>query len=137
MAGNSGTQSLAVTVRLLNGDPLTKKERWRLVNKEIGIGFANGGALAMLSFGGIGAYLCLTGESAVFAFAVSGCIGGALWCAMTLSAAAGTLIPLTLDALKLDPAVASGPLITTLNDLSAVVIYYGLAWLFLLQIGGF
>lgn len=137
MAGNSGTQSLAVTVRLLNGDPLTKKERWRLVNKEIGIGFANGGALALLSFGGIGAYLCLTGESAAFAFAVSGCIGGALWCAMTLSAAAGTLIPLTLDALKLDPAVASGPLITTLNDLSAVVIYYGLAWLFLLQIGGF
>ncbi len=138
MAGNGGTQSLAVTVRLLTGDPLTPKERRRLVNKEIGVGFLNGGVLAALSFVGIGLYLfALQGESASFAFAVSGCIGGALWCAMTLSAAAGTLIPLMFKGLGLDPAVASGPLITTLNDLAAVVIYYGLAWVLLIQLGGF
>ena len=136
MAGNGGTQSLAVTVRLLNKGDLSRKERRRLVNKEIGVGLSDGAVLALLSFVGIGIYLCIMGESAAFAFAVSACIGGALWCAMTISAAAGTLIPLTLDALGLDPAVAGGPLITTLNDLSSVVIYYGLAWLFLIRLAG-
>lgn len=138
MAGNGGTQSLAVTVRLLSGGLLSARERRRLVSKEIGIGFVNGGVLAALSFVGVGLYiLCFQGESAYFAFAVSGCIGAALWCAMTLSAAAGTLIPLMFEAMGLDPAVASGPLITTLNDLAAVIIYYGLAWLFLIKMLGF
>lgn len=137
MAGNGGTQSLAVTVRLLNGGALSRNDRRRLVNKELGIGLADGGILALLSFAGIGIYLCVAGESALFAFAVGGCIGGALWCAMVISAAAGTLIPLLLNAFGFDPAVAGGPLITTLNDLSSVVIYYGLAWLFLIRIAGF
>ena len=47
---------------------------------------------------------------------------------MLLSSLSGTLIPLMFRKLKVDPAVASGPLITTINDLVAVVTYYGLAW---------
>lgn len=53
---------------------------------------------------------------------------------MAAASATGTLIPLFFKKIKIDPAVASGPLITTVNDLVAVVTYYGLSWLFLLKI---
>ena len=53
---------------------------------------------------------------------------------MVISSLVGTLIPIFFHKIKIDPAVASGPLITTVNDLVAVVTYYGLAWLFLIQI---
>ena len=58
----------------------------------------------------------------------------ALLLAMTLSALTGTVIPMFFKKINVDPAVASGPLITTVNDLVAVVAYYGLAWLFLIQV---
>ena len=54
--------------------------------------------------------------------------------AMALSSLVGTSIPMFLHKIKVDPAVASGPLITTINDLLAVVFYYGLAWLMLIQV---
>jgi magnesium transporter len=53
---------------------------------------------------------------------------------MLVSSGVGTLIPLFFKKIKVDPAVASGPLITTVNDLVAVVIYYGLSWLLLLNL---
>ena len=52
---------------------------------------------------------------------------------MTLSSFTGTIIPMAFDRLGLDPAVTSGPLITTLGDLVSVVLYYGLAWLLLIN----
>lgn len=52
---------------------------------------------------------------------------------MFISSAVGTLIPMFFKRIGVDPAVASGPLITTVNDLVAVVTYYGLSWLLLLQ----
>ena len=53
---------------------------------------------------------------------------------MVISSAVGTLIPLLFKKIKIDPAVASGPLITTINDLVAVVTYYGLSWILLINI---
>jgi magnesium transporter len=53
---------------------------------------------------------------------------------MVCSAFFGTIIPVLLKKIKIDPAVASGPLITTVNDLVAVVVYYGLAWALILNI---
>ncbi len=53
--------------------------------------------------------------------------------AMAISAFAGTIIPLLFQKIGIDPAVASGPLITTVNDLVAVVTYYGLSWLILIN----
>ena len=53
---------------------------------------------------------------------------------MLLSSLSGTAIPILFKKLRIDPAVASGPFITTLNDLIAVVIYYGLAWMFILHV---
>lgn len=52
---------------------------------------------------------------------------------MIISSLVGTLIPLFFNKIKIDPAVASGPLITTVNDLVAVVTYYGLAWILLIR----
>ena len=54
--------------------------------------------------------------------------------AMLISSAVGTCIPLFFKKIHVDPAVASGPLITTVNDLVAVVSYYGLSWIFLISV---
>lgn len=70
----------------------------------------------------------------MFSFAISGCIGLSLLVAMIISSLMGTVIPLFFHKLKVDPAVASGPLISTINDLIAVITYYGLAWVLLLQV---
>ena len=53
--------------------------------------------------------------------------------AIVISSLVGTLVPMFFHKVKVDPAVASGPLITTVNDLVAVVTYYGLAWLILIE----
>ena len=134
MAGNVGTQSLAVTIRVLMDESLTGKQKAELVVKEMKIGFCNGGLLGLLSFVCIGLYIYLfKGKSLLFAYAVSGCIGAALLLAMVISSAVGTCIPLFFKKVNIDPAVASCPLITTVNDLVAVVAYYGLSWIFLIQ----
>ncbi len=135
MAGNVGTQSLAVTIRVLMDENLTFQQKLTLVGKEMRIGLSNGILLGLLSFGAIGLYIwLLKGRAPGFAFAVSGCIGIALMTAMLISSLVGTLIPMFFNKIHVDPAVASGPLITTVNDLVAVVTYYGLSWLLLIQV---
>lgn len=135
MAGNVGTQSLAVTIRVLMYEKLTAKQKLRLVFKEIKIGLFNGIILGVLSFVFVGLYISLFKHKELgFSYAVSGCIGFSLIIAMVISSAVGTLIPLFFKKIKIDPAVASGPLITTVNDLVAVVTYYGMSWLLLINI---
>lgn len=134
MAGNVGTQSLAVTIRVLMDEQLSGREKALLVLKEGRVGLANGFVLGLLSFVFIGLYLLvLKGQPGALAFSLSACTGIALTLSILLSSITGTLVPLAFKKLKVDPAVASGPLITTLNDLVAVVTYYGLAWLLLIK----
>lgn len=133
MAGNVGTQSLAVAIRVLMDEKVSAKKKFTLIFKECRIGMINGGILGILSFASIGGYLCLTSNDPYFAFSVSGCLGVAMVLAMAISAFAGTIIPVAFQKVGIDPAVASGPLITTVNDLVAVVTYYGLSWLILIQ----
>ena len=134
MAGNVGTQSLAVTIRVLMDETLTGRQKAELVLKEMRIGLCNGGLLGILSFVLIGLYIFLfKGKTLVFAYAVSGCIGLSLLVAMLVSSAVGTCIPLFFKKVGVDPAVASGPLITTVNDLVAVITYYGMSWIFLIE----
>ena len=137
MAGNVGTQSLAVTIRVLMDEQLSAREKALLVLKESRVGLANGLILGLMSFVFIGLYLLLLkSQPAALAFSVSMCTGAALILSILLSSITGTVVPLAFKKLKVDPAVASGPLITTLNDLVAVVTYYGLAWLLLINIMG-
>ena len=135
MAGNVGTQSLAVTIRVLMDESLTGKQKVELVFKEMRIAFSNGAILGILSFLILGLYIALfKGKTWTFAYAVSGCIGLSLMVAMVISGAVGTLIPLFFKKINIDPAVASGPLITTINDLVAVVAYYGLCGILLIGV---
>ena len=134
MAGNVGTQSLAVTIRVLMDENLTGRQKLGLAFKEMRVGLSNGVLLGILSFFVIGAYvLFMRGKPPIYAFGVSGCVGIALAVAMLVSSLVGTVIPMFFHKIKVDPAVASGPLITTVNDLVAVITYYGLAWLLLLN----
>ena len=134
MAGNVGTQSLAVTIRVLMDEQISGRECFSLMLKEVRVGFVNGTVLGVASAGLIGLYIwLLKGYTAAFAFATSGCIGLSMALAMTVSGLTGTLVPMLFKKLKVDPAVASGPLITTINDLVAVVTYYGLAWWMLIH----
>lgn len=137
MAGNVGTQSLAVTIRVLMDENLYFKDKIRLVGREVRIGFCNGILLGVLSFILIGLYITfIKNNSLATGFLVSGCIGVSLLVAMVISSFVGTVIPMIFNAIKVDPAVASGPLITTINDLVAVTTYYGLAWILLINVIG-
>lgn len=134
MSGNVGTQSLAVTIRVLIDEAVSSKEKLKLVLKEMRVGVTNGFLVGSLSFIFIGLYIWfIRGKDPMFSFSVSGCIGLAMWVAMIISSMMGTLIPLFFHKIHVDPAVASGPLISTVNDLVAVLTYYGLTWLLLLN----
>ncbi|MBQ6492373.1 MAG: magnesium transporter [Erysipelotrichaceae bacterium] len=135
MAGNVGTQSLAVTIRVLMDEKISAREKLKLVLKEVRVGFFNGLLLGTISFVFIGLYIFLLKNYPVtFAFAVSACVGFALLTAMLVSSLVGTVVPIVFDRIHVDPAVASGPFITTINDLVAVVTYYGLSWFLLLNV---
>lgn len=133
MAGNVGTQSLAVAIRVLIDNNVSAKKKLALILKECNVGLINGVILGVLSFIAIGAYLCITGYNAHYSFSISMCLGIAMIVAMVVSSFAGTIIPVIFQKVGIDPAVASGPLITTINDMVAVVTYYGISWLILIH----
>ena len=132
MAGNVGTQSLAVTIRVLMDENISGGEKLRFVCKEMRVGGTNGLLLGSLSFLFVAGYLSFFKHyQASTSLAIAGCVGLALFLAMIISSLVGTVIPMFFHKIKVDPAVASGPLITTVNDLVAVVSYYSLAGLLL------
>jgi len=135
MAGNVGTQSLAVTIRVLMDEKLSAKDKLHLTFKEMKVGTCNGALLGIMALVFLGAYIALfKGYAIGHAFLISGCVGISLLVAIVISSLVGTLVPILFHKIKVDPAVASGPLITTINDLVAVVTYYGLAWILLIQL---
>ena len=135
MAGNVGTQSLAVTIRVLMYENLKASDKVKLMFKEVRVGFSNGLLLGTMSFIFVGLYIFLfKGNTFGYSFLVSGCVGFSLLASMVISSLVGTLVPMFFSKIKVDPAVASGPLITTINDLVAVVTYYGMVWIFLIDI---
>lgn len=133
MAGNIGTQSIAVTILKLNLDELEgkhahKKHIWQ----EIGIGFVNSIIVGIGGFALSYAILSFTMMGNQDPLLLSLTIGLSLVGGMFISALAGVFIPISLEKLKIDPAIASGPIISTLNDLFALVIYFGIATLIFL-----
>lgn len=114
---------------------LTGRQKLFLLVKEMKVGLVNGGILGIMALTLLGAYIhFFKGYGWIGAFAISGCVGISLLAAMVISSMVGTVIPMFFHKIKIDPAVASGPLITTVNDLVAVVTYYGLAYIFLIQL---
>ena len=134
MAGNVGTQSLAVTIRVLMDEKLDWREELSLLWKEMRVGLLNGGFLGVMALAFLGVYIHLCkGYAWGASFLISGCVGVSLVVAMVISSLVGTVIPMLFHRVHIDPAVASGPLITTVNDLVAVVTYYGLALVLLVN----
>lgn len=141
MAGNGGTQSLAVTIRTISDDK-EDKTLVRAILKEGRVGFVNGLVLGGLSFVVILIFLVLkqqeiiqnNGYDFMDAVKAAGIVGSSLLVAMTFASLVGSIVPIALSKLKIDPAVASGPFITTINDILAIVIYYGLAYLLFINI---
>ncbi len=138
MAGNVGTQSLAVTIRSLSqtDDPNEKKKHRKTIFKELRVGITNALIISIISFVFILVYLSIKQQTIVSdtfnifeALKVTSIISGSLLVAMTLSSLIGTVFPIFLNAIHIDPAVASGPFITTINDIIAIIIYYGLVYL--------
>jgi magnesium transporter len=128
MAGNIGTQALAATILGLHLESFEKKKiPKRHVGREVAVGAMNSIILAGLSMAVAYLFLSLipTGSQDPLSFAFVVLI--AVFGAMFVSSVMGVLIPLTLDRFAIDPATASGPMMTTMNDLVALVIYFGIA----------
>ena len=123
MTGNIGTQSLSIVVRGLVGRKLDKREIWRLVLREFAVGLITGVVCGIVI--SLIAYIWQGN------FILGIVVGVSLFIALIIGSLSGTVIPLLLYKLDVDPAVASGPLITTLNDIFSLVCYFSIATIFL------
>jgi magnesium transporter len=123
MGGNAGSQTMTVTVRALATRDLDIYNAARIIRRELGVGFINGLVFAVL-----------IGMVAGFWFRdpnLGGIIAAAMIINMFAAALAGILIPLVLDRLKIDPAVASAVFVTTVTDCVGFFAFLGLAtWWF-------
>lgn len=119
MGGNAGTQTLTVAVRALATKSLTGGNVWRVVRREAAVGLLNGLAFAVVM--GVVAWFWFDGMS------LAAVIGIAMIINLAIAALAGILIPLTLEKLGADPALASGTFVTTVTDVVGFFAFLGLA----------
>jgi len=124
MGGNAGTQSLTVAVRALATRDLTRSNAWRVIRREALVGLLNGGALAVLLGGGT-ALLFGSPE-------LGGVIATALIVNLFVASLAGVFVPLFLERMGIDPALASGTFVTTVTDVVGFFAFLGLATVVLL-----
>lgn len=124
MGGNAGTQTLTVAVRALATKDLTPANAWRVIRREVAVGFFNGvvfgtivSGIGMVWFGNpmLGVVLALS-----------------MIANLLVAGMAGILIPLGLDKMGVDPALASGTFVTTVTDMIGFFVFLGLATLILL-----
>ena len=119
--GNATTQTMTVAVRALATRDLSDANAWRVITRELMVGILNGIAFAII-----------TGVAAYVWFRVPGLglvIGLAMICYLVAAALGGILIPLVLNRLKFDPAVASSPFVTTVTDVVGFFSFLGIATL--------
>jgi magnesium transporter len=122
--GIAGTQSLAVAVRALATRDLTQANARRVVLREVGAGVLNGLGLALIL--GIGAWI-------IFGDVKLGIVlGMAMIVNQIVAAFGGVMVPLTLERMGLDPALASGTFVTTLTDVMGFFAFLGLATVLLI-----
>ena len=126
-SGNSGTQALAVAVRGIATGEIQEKSKFKMLMREIMTGLITGLICGLVVIG----IIFFWKHSLIIGLLV----GAAICCSILVATIAGSFIPLLIHKLGVDPAVASGPFITTLNDVTSILIYLGLATTFLGQIG--
>jgi magnesium transporter len=119
MGGNAGTQTLAVVVRALATNQLTSSNTWRMIGREFAIATANGVSLGAL----IG-----TGVAVLFHNPLLGAvIASAMLINNLVAGSAGILVPVTLEKLRVDPAVSSAVFVTMATDVMGFFSFLGLA----------
>jgi magnesium transporter len=129
MAGNVGTQSLAIVVRGLATRRIDVKQFWRVAGRELAVGVLLGVAFGA-ALGGMG-FVQIRGSVGIDALLVASMIGAAAAIAMVIAAAMGAVMPLILARLRVDPAIATGPFVTTAIDVLGVVVYFNIVSIFL------
>ncbi len=124
MGGNTSIQATAIAVREIAMGRLNSSLLWKTVWKQVSIGTIMGFVSGIVVFFGSWSVLFYINPTDVdifrlaLAIAISMCVG------MTFASVFGSLVPIVLDKLNIDPAIASGPFVTTSNDLSASTIYF-------------
>ncbi|MCE7794065.1 magnesium transporter [Salipaludibacillus sp. CUR1] len=118
-AGNTGTQSLAVAVRSLALGTLEKKGLGKMVLRE----FSTGIMLGLMCAVTLMIIIPILHGSVWLAFIV----GTSIFLSLSIATVIGTIVPLAINKMKLDPAIASGPFITTVNDIIGLLIYFSIA----------
>ena len=119
VGGNAGTQTLAVTVRAIATNQLTGSNRWRAVGREIRVALMNGLTIALLI--GVGVTLVLGSPQ------LGGVIAAAMLTNILIAGFAGVMVPLTLERMGADPAVASSVFVTMVTDSMGFLVFLGLA----------
>lgn len=119
MGGNAGTQTLAVIVRALATNQLTSSNTWRMIAREFAIATANGLSLGVM----IGSGVALIYSNPL----LGGVIASAMLINNLVAGLAGILVPVTLDRLKIDPAVSSAVFVTMATDVMGFFSFLGLA----------
>ena len=114
-AGNVGVQSSAIIVQGLANGSLDLRNVGTQILKEVGVSLINASIIALLTF----AFNMLIGTEADITVAVS----ISLFAVVIFASIFGTLVPITLEKFKIDPAIATGPFITTTNDIVGLLIY--------------
>lgn len=125
-AGNSGTQALAVAVRGIATKDIEDESKFKLLIREAGTGLMTGFICAVFVVG-----LIYVWKQEFFLGLL---VGAAILVSIFVATISGSFIPLFMHKMKIDPAVASGPFITTLNDLISTLIYLGLATTFISEL---
>lgn len=123
MAGNTGTQALAVVVRGIATGDLEHESKWKLVLRESGAGIIIGATCGVVVTGTVYFWQHNLGLGIL--------VGISLFMVLIVATLAGSLVPLLMHKCKIDPAVASGPFISTINDIISILIYFGLATTFM------
>ena len=121
MGGNAGTQTMTVAVRALATRDLSTANVGRVVRRELLVGLLNGLCFAVILGAIAAAWFQIAGLSMV--------IGLAMVCVLTAAALGGIIIPLVLVRLGVDPAVSSGPFVTTITDVVGFFSFLGIATL--------
>ena len=119
--GNATTQTMTVAVRALATRELSDANAWRVITRELLVGLLNGAAFAIIT--GIAAYVWFRVPGLGFVIAL------AMVCNLLAAALGGILIPLALNRMRVDPAVASSPFVTTVTDVVGFFSFLGIATL--------
>ena len=126
LGGNIGTQSITLIVRGLSTGQVSLKKAFKYIFREFGVGLAIGLLFGLL--------VMLTTVKWQHNFELGFIVGLAMVINMTLATLIGTITPFLLKSFKIDPAIASGPVIATTIDVVGLFIYFTLVIIFILLI---